>query len=55
MRAPCKDCKDRELGCHSKCEAYIEWAKEHEEAREKDRSERVIDFTLRKLKRERCK
>lgn len=25
--APCKDCEDRELGCHSKCEKYIEYKK----------------------------
>ena len=23
--SPCKDCKDRYLGCHSKCEKYIEY------------------------------
>ena len=22
MNAPCKDCKDRTAGCHSKCEKY---------------------------------
>ena len=22
MEAPCKDCKDRTSGCHSKCEKY---------------------------------
>jgi hypothetical protein len=22
MKAPCKDCEKRELGCHSKCEEY---------------------------------
>ena len=25
---PCKDCEDRELGCHSTCEKYIEFTKE---------------------------
>ena len=23
--APCKDCKDRELGCHSKCQKYLDY------------------------------
>ena len=23
--APCKDCPDRKLGCHSKCEKYKEY------------------------------
>ena len=22
---PCLDCKDREVGCHSKCEKYSVW------------------------------
>ena len=55
LKPPCKNCKDRDLGCHGKCKAYIKWAKDREEAREKDRCNRVIDFTLRKLKRERWK
>lgn len=55
IKPPCKNCEDREVGCHSKCEAYMEWAKEHEELREKNRTERVIDFTLRKLRRKRWK
>lgn len=21
----CKDCRDREIGCHSKCEAYLKY------------------------------
>lgn len=55
LKPPCKDCKDRKLGCHAKCKAYIKWAREHEAAREKDRTKRIIDFTLKKLKRERWK
>lgn len=30
MLAPCKDCKDREIGCHSKCERYKEFVEENE-------------------------
>lgn len=22
---PCKDCADREAGCHTRCKRYIEW------------------------------
>lgn len=22
---PCKDCKDRKVGCHSTCEKYNQW------------------------------
>lgn len=41
--APCKDCKNRTLGCHSNCDEYIlyrsdrdKFLKEKFEAREKD-------------------
>ena len=26
--APCKDCENREIGCHSRCVAYIKYKKE---------------------------
>lgn len=26
---PCKDCTDRQVGCHGKCEKYIKWKKEN--------------------------
>ena len=32
MKAPCKDCADRQLGCHADCSKYREykdWQKEH--------------------------
>ena len=25
--SPCKDCENRELGCHSNCEKYLEFRK----------------------------
>ena len=28
--APCKDCCDRTIGCHSKCSKYLEWKKKDE-------------------------
>lgn len=33
MTAPCKDCKDRTSGCHSKCEKYIAFDKENQKRR----------------------
>ena len=33
MTAPCKNCPDRVVGCHSTCERYAEYAKEREEIR----------------------
>lgn len=25
MRTPCKDCEDREIGCHGKCDKYRDY------------------------------
>ena len=33
--SPCKDCIDRELGCHVVCEKYKKFRKEYEEEKEK--------------------
>lgn len=32
--APCKDCPDRLVGCHSTCEKYITFAKEKRQQNE---------------------
>ena len=32
--APCKDCKDRAIGCHGTCEKYSEYRKQREKERE---------------------
>ena len=29
--APCRDCKDRAVGCHAKCERYMEWLRIRQE------------------------
>lgn len=29
----CKDCQERELGCHSKCEIYISAVEKHRETK----------------------
>lgn len=31
MVSPCKECDERELGCHSHCIAYKRWKAEHGE------------------------
>ena len=30
ITCPCKDCTDREIGCHSTCEKYINWCEERQ-------------------------
>ena len=32
--SPCKDCKDRHKLCWNDCEAFLDWKKRSEEARE---------------------
>lgn len=39
MTPPCKDCQERQLGCHSTCEKYLEynaWAIENRKKRQYD-------------------
>ncbi len=35
MRAPCKECPDRKIGCHSECARYITYRAEKDEERAK--------------------
>jgi hypothetical protein len=32
---PCKNCLDREIGCHGWCEGYKSWVDENEKAKHK--------------------
>ena len=34
MKAPCKDCAERQIGCHSACDKYREWKVGHDSKRE---------------------
>lgn len=35
MKVPCKDCKDRIVGCHSTCEKYISFQNYNNKIKEK--------------------
>ena len=35
MVCPCKGCKDRYVGCHSKCEGYSQWRGEMKDIQKK--------------------
>ena len=37
IKAPCKDCKERSISCHSRCDKYISYRKEYDEINEKYR------------------
>ncbi len=36
INAPCQDCENRKVGCHSTCDAYITYLKKHREIRKKE-------------------
>lgn len=38
--APCKDCKDRRVGCHAECEKYARFYAENEARKEAYRKDR---------------
>lgn len=42
MQAPCKDCKDRIVGCHAKCEKYLQFKEENIEESKKIKSARAV-------------
>lgn len=39
MLAPCKDCKERKVGCHSTCEAYKEFQRQNDVTKANRRKE----------------
>ena len=57
MECPCRACSDRTIGCHGKCEKYIQWSQEQEKLREirnkKVNQERLADEDriLKRIKR----
>lgn len=42
----CKNCQDRKIGCHSKCEKYLAGKKRHEKVKEQMKLEKM--YTIRK-------
>ena len=44
-KAPCTDCKDRQIGCHAKCSKYIDWKSEynHRKMAINDYSRKIAD------------
>lgn len=42
MEYPCKDCANKYLGCHAKCEKYIEVKNANEEISAKIRKEKLL-------------
>lgn len=44
--APCKDCKDRKLHCHDKCEKYLTFKKDHAAYVKFIRQQKQSDYDL---------
>jgi hypothetical protein len=42
-KAPCLKCEDRNPGCHSRCEKYIDYKKKQFEYNQLKAKERMID------------
>ena len=55
MSHECKDCKNRELGCHSWCKSYLEYRKSRDEELKKIYRERLIRDALKDNTDHRCK
>ena len=52
MTAPCKNCKNRAIGCHGKCAKYAAWKKKHEQERTRLAKElEALDAVIREQKR----
>jgi hypothetical protein len=43
LKAPCKDCPDRYLGCQDHCEKFKEYAVEHKRVRDLIKKQKQID------------
>lgn len=42
-QGPCRNCADRHVGCHGRCEKYKAWQAEHEEYLEAKRAFNRVD------------
>ena len=40
---PCKDCPNREIGCHSKCKKYIQFKNDLKKDKVKEKAEKKME------------
>lgn len=55
LSGPCKDCEERELGCHSHCIAYKKFRAEIDEISEKKRKQIEMEIFSYKMMKNRVK
>lgn len=48
----CKDCTDRQIGCHATCERYLEQKKRNEEEVDRAHEYKMVDLEYSKLSQE---
>lgn len=58
MTVPCKGCRDRQVGCHARCEGYLRFAEENRKRLEARKIENALnchemDGKLKNIKRNR--
>ena len=41
--SPCKDCLNREIGCHSKCKKYIKFKNDLKKDKAKEKAEKKME------------
>lgn len=46
IKAPCKDCDFRQVGCHSRCPAYIDYQKRMKDYKAKVRKDKEADLVI---------
>ena len=44
IKAPCKDCKNREIGCHETCELYIQYKKDNELVKQQRKLDSIFSW-----------
>lgn len=44
VASPCKNCKSRELGCHSRCRLYQAFKVENEQAKVESKKDSIYGF-----------
>lgn len=49
VKVPCRDCKERHVGCHSSCEQYKEYQTKYKEECEKMAQEKMINGIINDL------
>lgn len=53
---PCKGCHDRYVGCHACCGAYLIWAEQHREIKQRMTADNrvfsdIVDIRIKSVKR----